>query len=241
MDLNDWLRQVQEATDEGLVGQLYHLASVPPAEVLSSLRQDGIEVYTAAHILEVPTKRLDPVVDRLIRRTTWRGTFYGATFGMGGLLSVPPELAYLFVAIVRLAQRISLSYGQEYDSVRGRIELWSTLGRSIGIELDLEGLESDVYRRLPVVFGKGPFRDPLLLKAAQKVLVTIGFRLSTRVARFVPFLGAGVGLASTYAYLSGIGKRMKEDCRTRHQLQQMKLDDSTLSEEISYTMEPGRY
>ncbi len=237
----DWLRQVQEGNDEGLVGHLYHLASVPPSEVLATLRQEGVTVYAPEHVLEVPTERLDPIADKIIRKALWRGTFYGATFGMGGLLSVPPELAYLFLTIVRLAQRISLCYGQEYESLRGQIELWSTLGRGVGIELDIEGLETDVYRRLPVVFGKGPFRDPLLIKAAQKVLVTIGFRVSSRVARFVPFLGAGVGLASTYAYLAGIGKRMKEDCRTRHQLQQTKLNDSGVSEEISYTMEPGRY
>ncbi len=240
MDVDDWIRQLQEGIDDGLIGQLYRLASVPPSEVFSNFRKEGLDVYTASDILEMPTERIDPIVDKVIRRATWRGTFYGATFGMGGLLSVPPELAYMFVTLVRLAQRVSLSYGQDYDSVRGRLELWAGLGRSMGIELDLEGLESDVYRHLPVVFGTGPFRDPLLFKAAQKILVTIGFRMSTRVARFVPLLGAGVGMASTFTYLSNVGKRLKEDYRTKHQLRQMKLGDSAFSEEISYTMEADR-
>ncbi len=241
MDMYEWLRQVQEGNDEGLIGYLYQLASVPPSQVFAAMREQGVDVYTAEHVLQVPTDRLDPVANKFIRSTLWRSSFYGATFGMGGILSIPPELAYLFVTIVRLAQRISLCYGQEYESLRGQIELWSTLGRGVGIELSMEGLEADVYRRLPVVFGKGPFREPILIKAAQKILVTIGLRLSTRMARFVPLVGAGVGMASTYTYLSRVARRMKEDCRTRHQLQQTMLDDSTLSEEISYTMEPHRY
>ncbi len=236
VDMDEWVRQLQANLDEGLLGHFYDTVSVQPGDVFSTLREAGIKVYSVTDVQGVPTEVLDPVVDKLIRRTTWRGTFYGATFGLGGMLSIPPELGYVLVTMIRLAQQVSLCYGQEYDTQRGRIELWSALGRSMGIDLDLEGLESELYRKLPVVFGTGPFRDPLMLKLAQKVLVTVGVRLSTRAARFIPLVGAGVGVVTTYTYLANLGKHLKEEYRARHQLLHLKLDEEGFSEEIPYTM-----
>lgn len=234
------VRQMQANLDEGMVSQLYRLASVPSEEVLAALRAEDIKVYTPEEVLKVPTELLDPVADKQLKQVQRRGAFYGGTFGMGGLLSVAPELAYMFVTVIRMAQKLSLTYGQEYESSRGRLELWAAIGRSVGIKLDLEGLETDLYRELPIVVGKGPFRDPILFKVAQKVLVTIGFTMSTRISRLVPFLGAGVGIATTYAYLSKRGRLLKEDFRTKHQLQHLNLSDPGLSEEISYTLASSR-
>ena len=236
MDIDELVRQLQANMDEGLLSQLYALTSISTQEVLEILRQENIKVYSPDDVLKTPTELLDEAADKAITQTKRKGAFYGGSFGMGGLISVAPELIYIFVTMIRLAQRLSMTYGQEYDSTKGRLDLWAAIGRAVGIKLELEGLESDLYRDLPIVMGKGPFRDPLLFKVAQKVLMTIGFKMSTRVSRLVPFLGAGVGVVTTYAYLSKIGYKLKEDFRVRHQLRHLSLSDPDLSEEIPFKL-----
>ena len=157
--------------------------------------------------------------------------------GLTGVLSIAPEIGYVLVALLRLSQRISLTYGYEVETSKGRLDLWTALARGLGIRVSLEGLESDLYRGLPVLVGKGQFRDPILVKVVQKVLVTVGLRMSTRFARMVPLVGAGVGGIANYAWFSMIGRRLKDDFRTRHQLRHLNLSDPGLSEEIAFTLD----
>jgi hypothetical protein len=191
-------------------------------------------------IAQVPPTILDQVADAYVRQVSRQGAITGLSFGLGGILSVAPELMVLIVTLVRMAQRLSLTYGHEFDTPRGGLDLWTSIGRSLGISIDLEGLDSELYRGLPMLVGRGQFRDPLLLKVAQRVIVTVAVKMSTRAARLIPFLGAGVGSLTNYTWLSRVGTRLKDDFRTRHQLRHLNLSDPGQSEEISFTLENPR-
>ncbi len=231
------LRQLQNNLDEGLLSQLYRIASIEQDEILVGLRKRGVEAYSLGEISRAPIQLLDQGADEQIRRVCRSGALSGASFGLTGVLSIAPEIGYVLVALLRLSQRISLTYGYEVETSKGRLDLWTALARGLGIRVSLEGLESDLYRGLPVLVGKGQFRDPILVKVVQKVLVTVGLRMSTRFARMVPLVGAGVGGIANYAWFSMIGRRLKDDFRTRHQLRHLNLSDPGLSEEIAFTLD----
>lgn len=236
MDIEELLRQLQANMDDGLMSQLYAVASVRPDEIIIGLRSAGVDVYTLREIAHIPTEHLDPFAEGQIISTRRSSALSGASFGFGGLLSVAPEVLYMMTTLLRLAQRMSLTYGYEVDSQRGRLDLWTTLGHALGIQLDLEGLESDLYKGLPTLIGRGRFKDPLLLKIAQKVLMAIALRMTTRFTRFIPVVGAGVGGVTNYAYFSKVGHSLKDDYRARHQLRALTELSDQQPEEIPFTL-----
>ena len=74
----------------------------------------------------------------------------------------------------RLGQRLSLTYGFDFRTDRGEIELWKVPAKAVGAKVNWEGSETDLMRRLPaVVTGTGTFSNPLLLQAFQSVVVRV--------------------------------------------------------------------
>ena len=240
MDIEEFLRQLQSNMDEGALSRLYRAASVSQEEVLRKMRELGLEVYSIAEIPRFSPEQLDPIADRVIAENARLGGLTGAGFGSGGFFSIAPELAWLFVDVIRLAQRLSLVYGFEFDSHRGRLDLWSTMGNALGVDVEVDGMEPELTAGLPIIVGRGQFRDPVVLKLAQRIFLKVAMRTSVRLIRLVPLLGAGLGGVTNYAWLSWLGHRLKENLRGRHALRIMNLADPSVSEAIAFTIEEQR-
>lgn len=238
MDPEELLKQIQEALDEGLLVHLYRLASVSPEATLRQLRDQGIEVYSLGELGRVPAPLLDAVADDIISRCRRRGALTGAGLSVGGYFTLAPEIIWYLSTLLRLGQRLAMVYGQEVQTLKGQIELWQALASALGVQVDLEGLDGELHRGLPMAIGRGTLRDPILLNVVQQVLIKLSMALAKRITRFVPVLNIGLGGLATYRQLSNVGEQLKETFRTRHQLRTLSLSDLELSEEISFQLDP---
>jgi hypothetical protein len=213
----DFARGLLDTLDEGLFQTVYRMGSVDVDDVLRKIRNAGVEVDGLDDLGSVPTEELDPIVNGYIRRARFAAAASGISFGFGGWLSLPPGLAHLVVVCLRLAQRTSLVYGFDHRTDRGEIELWKALAAATGANVDWEGTEAELMRRLPaVVTGTGTFSNPLLLKAFQAVVVRVALAAGLRATRWVPMVGSGSGLVLNYLQVDRIGRQLKQNWRARH-------------------------
>ena len=217
MALEDFARAVFDTLDDGLFQTMYRASSVPVDEVLRDLRNQGIEISDLDAVRTIGVERLDPVVDRYIRSSKRSAAMSGASLGAGGWVSLPPGLCHLVMLILRLAQRISVTYGFDYRTDRGEIELWKALASAVGAKVDWEGTEAELMRRLPaVVTGTGTFANPLLLKAFHAVVLRIAATGGLRITRWVPIVGGGTGMLLNYLEVARVGQGLKESWRNQH-------------------------
>jgi hypothetical protein len=213
--------------DEGMFQAVYRLASVDEAEIFKELKTFGLNVDSLEAVGRLPTQTLDSLADRFIRRARRTAALSGASLGLGGWLGLPSGLVHMVVVILRLGQRLSLTYGFDYRSDRGEIELWKALARAVDAKVDWEGTEAELMRRLPaVVTGTGTFSNPLLLKAFQSVVMRIAASAGLHLTRWVPLVGGGTGLVINYLEVDKIGRRLKADWRANHALADFKPEDA---------------
>lgn len=234
------LRQLQEALDEGLMLQLYRLASVDPDEVLSAHRSHGVEVYALGELWRVPTPMLDPGAEKLLRNTHWRAVAGSTGFALGGLLTVLPELLWYTVVLLRLGQRVALAYGYDVHTTPGRLELWQTLATSLKIPVELEGVESWRAVVLPVPQLEPGMRDAVVERLVQRVMTALALRMVKRVTRLVPVLNAGMGGVASHRQLRQLGQHFLSSYRSRHQLRLLNLISFDLSQDVPFTLEKPR-
>jgi len=213
--------------DEGMFQAIYRLASVEDAEIFKELKTFGIEVSSLEAVGQLPVNTLDALADRFVRRAKRSAALSGASLGLGGWLGLPSGLVHMVVVILRLGQRLSLTYGFDYRSDRGEIELWKALARAVDAKVDWEGTEAELMRRLPsVVTGTGTFSNPLLLKAFQSVVVRIATSAGLHLTRWLPLVGSGTSLVINYLEIDKIGRRLKADWRANHILADFKPEDA---------------
>lgn len=217
MNVEDIGRSILDAMDDGLVQGLYKLASVDPAEVLADLSHGEQTLAEVEDTRRLPVELIDPVARKYIHEARRSAAFSGASLGFGGWMGLPPGLMHLTVLMLRLAQRLSIAYGVDYRTGRGEIELWKALALAVGANVDWEGTEAELMRKLPVVVtGTGAFSNPLLLQAARAVLMRVAIIGGARVTRLVPVVGAGSGAVLNFLEVHRVGNRLKDRFRARH-------------------------
>lgn len=209
-----------DSLDEGMFQAIYRLASVDEEEIYKEFKTLGIEVSSLSGVAALPVQTLDVLADRFIRRAKRSAALSGASLGFGGWLGLPSGLVHMVVVVLRLGQRLSLTYGFDYRSDRGEIELWKALAKAVDAKVDWEGSEAELMRRLPaVVTGTGTFSNPLLLKAFQSVVARIAASAGLHVSRWMPVVGSGTGLIVNYLEVDKIGRRLKQRWRANHALE----------------------
>lgn len=236
MTPEELLRFLQQTVDEGFVSQLYKAASVREAEVLEALRGADIDVYSLQEIQRIPTDLLDGVANTHLRQARRMGALAGVSYGAFGILTAVPELMHLMIAVVRTAQRLSLTYGQEYESFRGSLQLWEAIAQAFGVDpSSFEGAEPELFRNMPVpMWTSNQVRwNPIILGVARQVLITLAFIfLKKRWARAVPLVGVGLSGIGNYTLLRRVGLSLKGEFRQRHQLMSLAGDVSSVSVEF---------
>ena len=238
MTPEELLEFLQRTVDEGFVSQIYSAASVGEAEVLETLREADLDVYSLTEIHRLPTEALDAVADAHLKVARRVGAVAGVTYGAFGILTAIPEIVHLMVAVLRTAQRMSLTYGHEIQSFQGNLQLWEAVAKSFGIDPEsYEGTEPQGLGTLPVPkFNSDQMKwNPIIFGVARKVLITIGYIfLKKRWARAVPLIGIGLSGVGNYTLLKRFGRELKEEFRGKHQM--LGLRDDSNSIPIDFTV-----
>src|SRR6202008_1034102 len=71
----------------------------------------------------------------------------GAGFGLGGLLTVVPDLGILSAITMRTIQKLSLLYGFEFNTDDEMAELWIAAASAAGVDISRELLEKEVINK----------------------------------------------------------------------------------------------
>jgi hypothetical protein len=226
---NSWLgRRVETALTKGLT-RAYSSIRVDPERFLLQLRAAyGLPIsgYHGVYSLEVG--ELDAVADSIIRSGTKVAAVEGAGFGLGGLMTIVPDLGVLSAITMRTIQKLSLVYGFEFNSDDEIAELWIAAASAAGVDISRELLEKEVVN-----------------KFVPRVIQRIAARASTEVVekwagRVIPLASSAIGAALNYWFVRTWGKRAKAHFRQRHLQLRQKAPAITASGDHPSLPSPAR-
>ena len=200
-----WLgRRVETALTKGLT-RAYSTVRVDPARFLLQLRvayRLPISGYHGVYSLEVP--ELDVVADSIVRSGMRVAAIEGAGLGLGGMLTIVPDLGILSAITMRTIQKLSLVYGFEFNTDDEIAELWIAAASAAGVDISRELLEKEVVN-----------------KFVPRVIQRIAARASGEVVekwagRVIPLASAAIGAGLNYWFVRAWGERAKAHFRQRH-------------------------
>jgi hypothetical protein len=200
-----WLRlRVEKAVAKGLT-RAYSTVQVNPQKFLLQLRTAyrlPVSGYHGVYSLEVG--ELDQVADDLIRGGMKLAAAEGAGFGLGGLITIIPDLGILSAITMRTIQKLSLVYGFQFNTDNEIAELWIAAASAAGVDISRELLEKEVVN-----------------KFVPRVIQRIAARASAEVVekwagRMIPLVSSALGAGLNYWFVRAWGERAKAHFRQRY-------------------------
>lgn len=200
-----WLSRRAENALRGGLTRAYQTVRISPDRFLFQLRAAyGLPIVTFRGVYSVEISRLDDVADSIIRSGMKLAALEGAGFGLGGILTIVPDLGILSAITMRTIQKLSLVYGFELNTDDEIAELWIAAASAAGVDISRELLEKEVVN-----------------KFVPKVIQRIAARASVEVVekwagRLIPISSSAIGCALNYYFVRAWGKRALEHFRKKH-------------------------
>lgn len=200
-----WFRgRVETALVKGLT-RAYSTVQVDHDKFLLQVRAAyrlPISSYQGVYSLDV--NELDAVADSIVRSGMKIAAVEGAGFGLGGLLTIVPDLGILSTITMRTIQKLSLVYGFEFNTDDEIAELWIAAASAAGVDISRELLEKEVVN-----------------KFVPRMIQRIAARASAEVVekwagRLIPLASSAIGAALNYWFVQAWGERAKAHFRRRH-------------------------
>ena len=200
-----WIRRrVEMALTKGLT-RAYSTVRVDPQKFLLQLRAAYRVPISGYHgVFSLDIRELDIVAESIIRGGMKMAAVEGAGFGLGGLITIVPDLGILSAITMRTIQKLSLLYGFEFNTDDEIAELWIAAASAAGVDVSRELLEKEVVN-----------------KFVPKVIQRIAARASTEVVekwagRVIPLASSAIGAALNYWFVRAWGERARAHFRERH-------------------------
>ena len=200
-----WLRtRVEKTLIKGLT-RAYSTVQVDPGKFLIQLRAAyrlPVSGYHGVYSLEM--HEIDEVADDIIRSGMKLAMVEGAGFGLGGLITIVPDLGILSAITMRTIQKLSLVYGFQFNTDSEIAELWIAAASAAGVDISRELLEKEVVN-----------------KFVPRVIQRIAARASAEVVekwagRMIPLISSALGAGLNYWFVRAWGERAKAHFRERH-------------------------
>ena len=212
-----WLRRrVETALTSGLT-RAYSTVKVDPGKFLLQLRAAYRLPISGYHgVYSLTMGELDVVADEIIHSGMKVAALEGAGFGLGGLMTIVPDLGILSAITMRTVQKLSLIYGFEFNTDHEIAELWIAAASAAGVDISRELLEKEVIN-----------------KFVPRVIQRIAARASGEVVekwagRVIPLASSAIGAALNYWFVRAWGERAKSHFRQRHLLLRQQANDAIL-------------
>ena len=222
-----WLRgRVEKTLIKGLT-RAYSTVQVDPGKFLLQLRtayRMPISGYHGVYSLEIG--ELDVVANEIIRSGMKLAALEGAGFGLGGLITIFPDLGILSAITMRTIQKLSLVYGFQFSTDDEIAELWIAAASAAGVDLSRELLEKEVVN-----------------KFVPRVIQRIAARASAEVVekwagRLIPLTSSAIGAALNYWFVRAWGARAKAHFRHRHLQLRQQAQQAVLAEDVPQILLP---
>jgi hypothetical protein len=200
-----WLRRrIEDGLHYGFQ-HAYETVKVDPPKFLLQLRVAyGLPVSSFQGVYSVEISHLDDVARRVIRSGMKIAAAEGAGLGMGGLLTILPDLSILAGITLRTVQKLSLLYGFEYNTDEETAELWIAAASAAGVDISRELLEKGVVKRfVPRVIQR------IAMQASGEVVEKWSGRL-------IPIASSLIVAGLNYYFVRAWGERARTHFRERH-------------------------
>jgi hypothetical protein len=200
-----WLRRrVEKTLIKGLT-RAYSTVQVNPERFLVQLRaayRMPISGYHGIYSLEMG--EIDAVANDIIRSGMKLAAVEGAGFGLGGLITIFPDLGILSAITMRTIQKLSLVYGFQFNTDDEIAELWIAAASAAGVDISRDLIEKEVVN-----------------KFVPRVIQRIAARASAEVVekwagRMIPLVSSAIGAGLNYWFVRAWGERAKAHFRQRH-------------------------
>jgi len=200
-----WLRRRVESALVGGFSRAYSSVRVDPQKFLLQLRAAYRVPISGYHgVFSLDVSELDNVADSIIRSGMKLAAVEGAGFGLGGLITIVPDLGILSAITMRTIQKLSLLYGFEFNTDDEVAELWIAAASAAGVDISRELIEKEV-----------------ISKFVPKVIQRIAARASAEVVekwagRLIPLASSAIGAGLNYWFVRAWGERARAHFRARH-------------------------
>src|SRR5712672_2174322 len=200
-----WLRRrVENALTKGLT-RAYSTVKVDPGKFLLQLRAAYRLPISGYHgVYSLTMGELDVVADEIIRSGMKVAALEGAGFGLGGLMTIVPDLGILSAITLRTIQKLSLLYGFEFNTEEETAELWIAAASAAGVDISRELLEKEVVNKfVPRVIRR------IAAQASREVVEKWS-------GRIIPLASSVIGAGLNYYFVRAWGERARSHFRQRH-------------------------
>ena len=202
---HSWLtRQVENALRRGFT-RAYETVKVDPARFLLQLRVAyGVPVSTFNGLYSVDIGVIEQVAGETIAAGAKVAAVEGAGLGLGGVLTLLPDLSILAGITLRTIQKLSLVYGFEYNTDSEIADLWLATASAAGVDIGRELLEKEVVQRLvPRLIQR------IAIQASKEVVEKWSGRL-------IPIASSVIGGGLNYYFVRAWGERARNHFRDKH-------------------------
>jgi uncharacterized protein (DUF697 family) len=183
----------------------YHTVKVDPEKFLLQLRTAyGLPIGTYQGLYSVDLSLLDEVAGRIVEGGMKVAAIEGAGLGLGGIVTIVPDLSILGAITLRMVQKLSLIYGFEYNTDDEMAELWIAAASAAGVDISKELLEKEVVNRF-----------------VPRVIERVAARASAEAVekwsgRLIPLASSVIGAGLNYYFVRAWGERARKHFRERH-------------------------
>lgn len=200
-----WLRRRVEKSLVHAFNKAYDQVKVDPGRFLLQLRSAyGLPITSFQGLYSLDIDILDEVASRVISGGMKAAAAEGASLGLGGIMTLLPDLSILAGITLRTIQKLSLVYGFEFNTDEETSDLWIAAASAAGVDISRELLEKEIVKRF-----------------VPKVIQRIAVQASTEVvekwaARFIPVVSSVIGAGLNYYFVRAWGERARAHFRERH-------------------------
>jgi uncharacterized protein (DUF697 family) len=140
----------------------------------------------------------------VVRSSKKLAALQGAGFGLGGIVTLVPDMGILSAITMRTIQKLSLVYGFEFNTDEETAELWVAAASAAGVDISRELLEKEVVSRF-------------VPKVIQRIAVQASGEVVEKWAgRLIPVASSLIGAGLNYYFVRTWGERARTHFRQKH-------------------------
>jgi hypothetical protein len=200
-----WLRRhAEDALRTGLT-RAYETVRVHPDKFLLQLRAAyGLPITTFHGLFSVDLAQIEDVADSIVRSGMKVAAVEGAGLGLGGIVTIIPDLSILAGITLRTIQKLSLLYGFEFSTDDEIADLWIAAASAAGVDISRELLEKEVINRF-------------VPRVIQRIAVQASGEVVEKWAgRVIPVASSLIGAGLNYYFVRAWGERGRVHFRKKH-------------------------
>jgi hypothetical protein len=220
-----WLRRrIEDGLRRGFQ-HAYETVKVDPDKFLLQVRAaHGLPITSFRGVYSLEVGELDALAHRVIHSGMKVAAAEGAGFGLGGLITIIPDMGILSGITLRTIQKLSLVYGFEFNTEEETAELWIAAASAAGVDISRELLEKEVVSRfVPRVIQR------IAAQASREVV-------EKWAGRIIPLASSMIGAALNYYFLRAWGERARSHFRQRH----MEIRSRMAAQSLDAAVEPQK-